>query len=133
MKKSVFIAMIFFFAPSAWAGAREEAAAKAALTRAVAEHHAHHYSRALDVLSKAEKACEPDKCSPSTLAALLRDMGTMQLLDGDEDKARGNFSAALTFDSSIDLNPAYAANDGAKRFYARHGFAPMSVTMRNTL
>jgi GNAT superfamily N-acetyltransferase len=25
---------------------------------------------------------------------------------------------------------AYAANDGARRFYARHGFAPMSVTMR---
>jgi hypothetical protein len=103
--------VLFFFAPSVWAGAREEAGAKAALTRAVAEHHAHHYSRALEMLSKAEKACEPDKCSPGTLAALLRDMGTMQLLDGDEDKARGNFSAALAFDSSIDLNPAYAAND----------------------
>jgi GNAT superfamily N-acetyltransferase len=25
---------------------------------------------------------------------------------------------------------AYAANDGAQRFYARHGFAPASVTMR---
>jgi GNAT superfamily N-acetyltransferase len=25
---------------------------------------------------------------------------------------------------------AYAANDGAQRFYASHGFAPMSVTMR---
>ena len=28
---------------------------------------------------------------------------------------------------------AYAANEGAKRFYARHGFAPMSVTMRYAL
>jgi len=109
--KKLAAVLLFFFAPSAWAGAREEAGAKAAMTRAVAEHHAHHYSRALDILSKAEKACEPDKCSPDTLAALLRDMGTMQLLDGDEDKARANFSAALSFDPSIDLNPAYAAND----------------------
>jgi GNAT superfamily N-acetyltransferase len=28
---------------------------------------------------------------------------------------------------------AYAANDGAQRFYARHGFAPISVTMRTAL
>jgi len=28
---------------------------------------------------------------------------------------------------------AYAANDGAQRFYARHGFAPGSVTMRAPL
>jgi hypothetical protein len=110
VKKKLALALVLL-APSAVAGAREEAAAKGALTRAVTEHHAHHYSRALDILSKAEKACEPDKCSPSTLAALLRDMGTMQLLDGDEDKARGNFSAALAFDPAIDLNPAYAAND----------------------
>jgi len=110
VNKSAFL-VTMLLATGAWAGAREEAAAKAALARAVAEHHAHHYSRALDVLSKAEKACEPDKCTPSTLAALLRDMGTMQLLDGDDDKARGNFAAALAFDPSIDLNPAYAAND----------------------
>lgn len=28
---------------------------------------------------------------------------------------------------------AYAANDGAQRFYASHGFAPMNVTMRTAL
>ncbi|GIJ56133.1 GNAT family N-acetyltransferase [Virgisporangium aurantiacum] len=28
---------------------------------------------------------------------------------------------------------AYAANDGAQRFYRRHGFAPMSVTLRRDL
>jgi GNAT superfamily N-acetyltransferase len=28
---------------------------------------------------------------------------------------------------------AYAANDGARRFYARHGFAPASVVMRAPL
>jgi hypothetical protein len=110
VKKALF-AIALLLAPSAWAGAREEAAARAALARAVSEHHAHRYSRALDLLSKAENACEPDRCSPSTLAALLRDIGTMQLLDGDEDKARGSFSAALAFDPSIDLNPAYSAND----------------------
>ncbi len=110
MKKAVF-ASILLLAPLAHAGAREENAAKQALARAVAQHHAHHYSRALDVLKAAEKACEPDKCSPSTLAALLRDIGTMQLVDGDEDKARSNFAAALAFDPTIDLNPAYAVPD----------------------
>lgn len=28
---------------------------------------------------------------------------------------------------------AFAANDGARRFYARHGFTPMSVTLRADL
>ena len=28
---------------------------------------------------------------------------------------------------------AYAANDGAQRFYRRHGFAPMSVMLRREL
>jgi hypothetical protein len=110
VKRRVF-AILTLLATSAFAGAREEGGAKSALARAVAEHHAHHYGKALDLLAKAEKACEPDRCSPTTLADLLRDMGTMQLLDGDEDKARGNFAAALAFDSSIDLNPAYAVND----------------------
>ena len=105
------IASVMAFATNAHAGAREEAAAKAALQRAVVDHHGHHYNRALELLSKAEKACEPDKCTPTTLAALLRDMGTMQLLDGEEDKARNNFSAALSFDPSIDLNTAYDARD----------------------
>ncbi len=103
--------VVLAVASTAHAGAREEASARQALTRAVAQHAAHHYSNALQILSQAEKACEPDKCTPRTLAALLRDMGTMQLLDGEEDKARNNFSAALSFDPAIELNPAYAAND----------------------
>jgi hypothetical protein len=28
---------------------------------------------------------------------------------------------------------AYAANEGAQRFYARHGFVPASITLRATL
>ncbi len=96
---------------SAHADARAEAAARQALTRARAQHAAHHYSQALTILNAAEKSCEPDRCSPNLLAQLLRDIGTMQILDGDEDKGRSNFAAALAFDGALDLNPAYAAND----------------------
>jgi len=98
-------------ARGAHAGAREEAAAKSALKSAHAQHAGKHYARALQILSRAETACEPDQCSPTTLAMLLRDMGTMQVLSGSEDKARGNFSAAMSFDASIDLDPAYASDD----------------------
>ncbi len=38
-------------------------------------------------------------------------MGTMQVLNGDDEKSRTNFSAALSFDSSIDLDPAYATTE----------------------
>ena len=111
MKAWRLAAAVLLLAPLAHAGAAQEAGARQALVRARAQHHLHHYSRALAILSAAETACEPDRCSPSVLAALLRDMGTMQLLDGEEEKARNNFSAALTFDSTIDLNPAYAVPD----------------------
>ncbi len=102
---------IVFTARDATAGAREEAAAKNALARAHTQHASRHYNRALQILSQAEKECEPDRCSPSTIAMLFRDMGTMQVLNGDEEQARGNFAAAISFDASIDLDQAYASNE----------------------
>jgi hypothetical protein len=95
----------------AHADARAEAAARQALTQARTQHAAHHYDRALTVLAAAEKACEPDRCSATLLAQLLRDIGTMQILDGDEEKGRSNFASALSFDSSIELNASYAVDD----------------------
>ncbi len=112
MKKSALcFCAVTLVASSAQADARAEAQARQALTQARAQHAAHHYDRALTILKAAEKRCEPDLCSATLLAQLLRDIGTMQILDGDEEKGRGNFAAALSFDASIDLNPAYAVND----------------------
>ncbi|HEY1959151.1 MAG TPA: hypothetical protein VGH28_26235 [Polyangiaceae bacterium] len=95
---------------AALAGAQQEAAAKHALSRARIDHRARHDGIALRLLKQAESACEPDNCSPGTLAALLRDIGSLQVIQGDEDRGRSNFSAALSFDSSIDLDPAYASS-----------------------
>jgi hypothetical protein len=104
-------AMILLCATNAHAASREETAAKGAMTRARAEHARRHFGRAYQILSQAEKACEPDRCAPETLAILLRDMGTMRVLNGEEDKARNDFAAALAFDASIALDPAYATDD----------------------
>jgi hypothetical protein len=110
-KSALALLATVLFASRAQADARAEAQARQALTQARSQHAAHHYDRALTILAAAEKRCEPDLCSATLLAQLLRDMGTMQILDGDEEKGRSNFAAALSFDASIDLNPAYAVND----------------------
>ena len=107
---AVALALLAFAAPASAQSARAEAAARQALSQAQRLHAAHHYAQALAVLKRAEKTCEPDNCSSAMLAKVLRDIGTMQILAGDADKGRANFAAALSFDSSIELNPAYATH-----------------------
>jgi len=104
----VALALVAIAAPVSAQDARTEGAAKQALAQAHGMYRAHHYKQALGVLKRAEGACEPDHCSSSVLAAVLRDLGTMQILIGEEDKGRANFAAALSFDPSIELDPAYA-------------------------
>ena len=111
IRLAVLLFVLLAFAPrAAHAGARQEAAAKRALARARADHHARRDGAALRALQQAESSCEPDNCSPTTLAEVLRDIGSLQVIRGDEDRGRSNFSAALSFDSSIDLDPAYATS-----------------------
>jgi hypothetical protein len=43
------------------------------------------------------------------------------------------FACAWRNEAAVASVTAYAANDGAQRFYARHGFAPASVVMRAPL
>ncbi len=102
------VAVLAITAPVSAQDARAEAAAKQALAQAQRHYGARHYNQALGVLKRAEKICEPDHCSSTMLAAVLRDIGTMQILLGDQEKGRANFGAALSFDPSIELNPAYA-------------------------
>jgi GNAT superfamily N-acetyltransferase len=79
---------------------------------------------------------EPDTLRPGTRVALLESMRVAPDARGRGvgghlveaffawAKERGAVRAGVT---------AYAANEGAQRFYARHGFVPASVTLRATL
>ncbi len=104
------LALVALAPRTAFAGARQEAGAKRDLARAKAEHRAHRDTAALATLKRAESACEPDNCTPETLAAVLRDLGSLQVLRGDEERGRSNFSAALSFDPNIELDRAYASS-----------------------
>jgi GNAT superfamily N-acetyltransferase len=82
------------------------------------------------------RVLEPDTLRPGTRVAVLQSMRVVPEARGrgvgsrlvaaffDWAKERGAVRASVT---------AYAANEGAQRFYARHGFVPASVTLRATL
>jgi hypothetical protein len=86
---------------------RDEAAAHAALKAAVTDYLANDFDQAIVRLRKAAKACAPSRCTEATAAALLRDIGVMQLAQGESDKASASFLEALVTDPSLDWNPAY--------------------------
>jgi hypothetical protein len=86
---------------------RGEPGARAALKAAVTDYTANDYDTAIVRLRKAEKTCAPAHCGSELRAALLRDIGVMQLAQGDSDKAASSFLEALVTDSSVDWNPAY--------------------------
>jgi GNAT superfamily N-acetyltransferase len=79
---------------------------------------------------------ETDTLRPGTRVAVLESMRVVPEARGrgvggrlvaaffDWAKERGAVRASVT---------AYTANEGAQRFYARHGFVPASVTLRATL
>ncbi len=108
----VFVLLVFALVGSARAEDRRvEAAAKDALRRAQIDYRAVAYDRALARLQKAERACGARQCSRATHAALLRDIGVMHLVNGEEAEAQGSFAAALQLDPTLQWNSAYAARD----------------------
>jgi hypothetical protein len=90
---------------------RIEAAAKDALKRARVDYAAKAYDRAIGRLRRADHACVADRCTPSTRAALLRDMGTVLFRMGELDAPEKLFKEALALEPTIELNPAYDAPD----------------------
>jgi GNAT superfamily N-acetyltransferase len=82
------------------------------------------------------RVLEPDTLQPGTRVAVLESIRVVPEARGRGVGARlvavfltwakehGAVRASVT---------AYAANEGAQRFYARHGFVPASVTLRATL
>jgi hypothetical protein len=105
----------------AFADARHEAVAKAAMKKAKADFAAQNYGTGVTRLQKVLRACGDTKCTPATRAALLMEIGAMQFKKGAADEANLSFVAAnkaqpgVTFDPAFDspeLRAAFAAATG---------------------
>ena len=62
------------------------------------------YAGAIKKLQSAVAKCDGDKCNSSLKAALLRDLGAMQILNGNVDEGKASFGQAIGMDSSIELD-----------------------------
>jgi hypothetical protein len=106
-----FIALLAFVAVSAPARAADpkaEAEAQALQKKAIEEDYLNvDYAGAIKKLQSAVTKCGADNCKPAVKAALLRDLGAMQILAGSQDDGKASFGQALVIDSSIELDPAY--------------------------
>jgi hypothetical protein len=111
-------------APAAAIDRRAEAAAKDAIKRAAKDYRAASYAAAAARLDRAARACGATKCSTATTAAVLRDLGTMQLRSGDVDGAKKTWESALKLDANLSLNPDYDAPDLRAAFEDAKGVAP---------
>jgi GNAT superfamily N-acetyltransferase len=82
------------------------------------------------------RVLEPDTLRPGTRVAVLESMRVVPEARG---RGVGGRLVAAFFDWARECGAvrasvtAYTANEGAQRFYARHGFVPASVTLRATL
>jgi hypothetical protein len=96
-------------AAPAWAAdPKIEKEAQALQKKAIEEDNLNvDYPAAVKKLQSALAKCDGDKCSSGLKASLLRDLGAMQILGGSQDEGKASFAQALSFDSSIDLDPAY--------------------------
>jgi hypothetical protein len=65
------------------------------------------YAGAVKKLQTAIAKCDGDKCNSGLKAALYRDLGAMQILNGSVDEGKASFGQAVGLDSSIDLDAAY--------------------------
>ena len=93
------------------ADARPEAAAQNALKKAATDYRAKRYAAAGARLQKALGNCGDDGCSAATRASLLRDLGTMQVKQGDKASAQKSFADALALEPDLDLNARYDKPD----------------------
>jgi hypothetical protein len=65
------------------------------------------YPSAVKHLQSAVAKCDGDKCSPAIKGAILRDLGAMQILAGNDGDGRASFAQAVAVDAQLDLDPAY--------------------------
>jgi hypothetical protein len=121
------------FSQPAFADARTERAAAAAMKKAKADWAAMNYGTGAKRLQKVLRACGDTKCAPGTRATLLMDIGAMLFKKGSKDEANLSFAAAakaqpgITFDPAFDspeLRAAYAAATGGGGGDSGGGVAP---------
>jgi hypothetical protein len=65
------------------------------------------YPSAVKKLQAAAAKCGGDKCSAPIKGAILRDLGAMQILAGNDGDGRASFAQALAVAAQLDLDPAY--------------------------
>ncbi|HEX3346150.1 MAG TPA: hypothetical protein VHS09_16315, partial [Polyangiaceae bacterium] len=65
------------------------------------------YAGAVKKLQSAAAKCDGDKCTPAIKGAILRDLGAMQILAGNDGDGRASFAQAIAVDAQLDLDPAY--------------------------
>ncbi len=94
--------------PAFAADARIEKEAQALQKKAIEEDNLNvDYPAAVKKLQTAVAKCDGDKCSPPIKGAILRDLGAMQILAGNDGDGRASFAQAIAVDASLDLDPAY--------------------------
>ncbi len=109
------------FSPPAFADARTEKAAAAALKKAKADFGAMNYGTGATRLQKVLRACGETKCSPQTRAALLMDIGAMQFKKGSKDEANLSFVAAAKLQPGVTFDPAFDSPELRAAFAAATG------------
>ena len=90
---------------------KTDTTAKQTLILAAKDHTAGDDDGGILKLQKARKACGSTKCSPATRASVIRDLGALQFLRGDKQKASVSFGEALDVASDIPWNAAYDASE----------------------
>jgi len=94
--------------PPAMAGdGRADAAALDATEKAAGDYAEKEFATATARLEAAVRDCAAAGCTAATRALVLRDLGTMQLLAGDEQAAMASFGASLALNPSVQQNPQY--------------------------
>ena len=90
---------------------RIEAAAKDAIKRVHGDFRASAFEDAIARLQKAIGACGTVRCSATTRAALLRDLGVMQFRLGNRNAAAASFGEAFRVDPKIEPDPKFDGPD----------------------
>ena len=98
---------------------KTEAAGKAALAQAASYFGKGAFEEALGVLEKAVVSCGTDLCSKGTKAALLRDLGALQLRQGEKAAAEDSFALALRIGQEHRAEPALRQRRPAPRVGGR--------------
>jgi len=108
---AVLASSLFIAFPARAVDARAEAAAKDALKKAANDFESEAYATAVARLDAVVASCGVNRCSPTTKALVLRDLGTMQFRSGDKAAAANSFAKALKIDPDLALAGKYAAPD----------------------